>query len=192
MEIYKDIPAFYAKDRKTWRRWLQKNHATETRVWLIIYKKDSPTPSVNYAEAVEEGLCFGWIDSKPNKRDEDSFYLSFTRRKPKSVWSKINKERIERLSAAGLLAPAGIAAIEKAKENGSWNTLDVIDNLVIPDDLAKALSKNKQAKQHFDQFSISSQKIILTWIYSAKRPETRQARIATTIELAAQNIKANQ
>lgn len=146
---------------------------------------------MNYVEAVEEGLCFGWIDSKPNKRDDESFYQFFCKRKPKSVWSKINKERIEKLTAAGLITKAGIDAIEIAKQNGSWNALDVVDNLVIPDDLAEAFKKNKKAKEHFDQFSASSQKIILTWIYSAKRPETRKARIDETIAMAAKNLKAN-
>lgn len=113
------VTEYYAKDRKTWRNWLQKNHATAVSVWLIIYKKESGTPSVYYEEAVEEALCFGWIDSKPNKRDTDSFLQFFAKRKEKSNWSALNKKRIATLEAKGLLQPAGIAMIELAKKTGT-------------------------------------------------------------------------
>ena len=107
METHNGIKAVSAKDRHVWRKWLEKNHATEKSVWLIIYRKESDTPSVYYNDAVEEALCFGWIDSKPNKRDGESYYLFFAQRKPTSKWSGLNRKRVEKLSAAGLIAPAG-------------------------------------------------------------------------------------
>jgi uncharacterized protein YdeI (YjbR/CyaY-like superfamily) len=191
MEKHPDIPIFYAKNRKSWRKWLEKNHATAKNVWLIIYKKESGIPSVYYPEAVEEALCFGWIDSKANKRDETSHYQSFTKRNPKSNWSKINKERVARLTGEGLITAAGLAVIELAKHNGTWNALDAVENYTIPNDLAAALNKNKTALKNFNNFAPSSQKIILGWIYSAKRPDTKEKRIAETVSLAAKNIKAN-
>ncbi|MFM2363380.1 MAG: hypothetical protein RLZZ316_2282 [Bacteroidota bacterium] len=183
---------FYAKDRKAWRNWLLKNHAVKENCWLIIYKKESNTPSIYYAEAVEEALCFGWIDSKPNKRDAESFLLFFSKRKPKSVWSALNKQRIAKLDAAGLLMPAGIAMIELAKQTGTWAALEAVDALIYPADFKKALQKNKTAAACFEAFPKSTKQGILQWILSAKKEETRKQRIAETVSLAAKNIRANQ
>ncbi|MDX1937645.1 MAG: YdeI/OmpD-associated family protein [Flavihumibacter sp.] len=183
---------FYAKDRKAWRRWLLKNHAVKENCWLIIYKKESSTPSVYYDEAVEEALCFGWIDSKPNKRDAESFLLFFSKRKPKSVWSALNKQRIAKLEAAGLLMPAGIAMVELAKKTGTWTALDAVDALEYPADIMKAFQKNKTAAANFEAFPKSTKQGILQWILSAKKEETRNQRIAETVSLAAKNIRANQ
>ena len=190
-ELKNGVKVFYAKNRKAFRAWLEKNHAKENNVWLILYNKSSATKSISYVEAVEEALCFGWIDSKPNKRDGESRYQYFAKRKPTGVWSSINKDRIEKLTAQGLMTSAGLAAIEQAKKNGSWNTLDRIDKMEIPKDLADALAKNKKASENFKAFAPSSKKIILNWIYSAKRPETRQQRVTDTVQLAAKGIKAN-
>lgn len=183
---------FYAKNRKAWRNWLIKNHLTKENCWLILYKKESNTPSVYYAEAVEEALCFGWIDSKPNKRDAESFLLFFSKRKHKSVWSALNKQRIAKLEAAGLLMPAGIAMIELAKQTGTWAALDAVDALAYPADFKKALQKNKTAATCFEAFPKSTKQGILQWILSAKKEETRKQRIAETVSLAAKNIRANQ
>lgn len=191
MELKDGIKTFYAKDRKAWRQWLEKNHANELSIWLIIYKKQSGTPSVYYDEAVDEALCFGWIDSKPNKRDEASYYQFFAKRNPKSKWSVVNKAKVQRLTEAGLMAPAGLAAIDIAKKSGSWTALDEVDNSIVPDDLQKLLNKNKAALKNFEAFPKSSKKIILEWIANAKKPETRQKRIEETVEKAAVNIKAN-
>ena len=136
--------SFHAKSRKEWRRWLIKNHQSEKSVWLIIYRKESKTPSVYYDEAVEEALCFGWIDSKGNKRDSESFYLFFAQRNPKSNWSKINKERIEKLIQQGLMTSNGQKLIDLAKMNGTWDAMKEIDNLVIPADLKKCLPGTKR------------------------------------------------
>lgn len=191
MELKDGQKTFYAKSRKEWRRWLEKNHAIETRVWLILYKKNSTTKSVTYAEAVEEALCFGWIDSKANTRDAESYYQYFAQRKPKGIWSKINRERVGRLILEGRMTPAGQAVINQAKKSKAWFTLEEVDNLVIPEDLQKRSDRNKTALNNFQAFSISARKMILWWIKSAKRPETRKKRIEETVTLAAKNIRAN-
>src|SRR6185295_5631626 len=151
---------FYAKDRAAWRKWLVKNHLTETKCWLILYNKHSGKACVMYAEAVEEALCYGWIDSKGNKRDDKSFFLSFAPRKRKSVWSKINKERIARMIREGQMTAVGMEKIKQAKADGSWTRLDAIDALQMPSDLVKAFGKNKKAKNFFDTFPPSAKKII--------------------------------
>lgn len=191
MEIYQDLPAVYAPSRNEWRAWLEANHLTQKAVWLIIYNQSSAVPSVYYPEAVEEALCFGWIDSKPNKRDDESRYQFFSKRKPKSPWSRINKDRIERLTEEGRMAPAGMEAVELAKTTGTWNTLDSVDNLEVPDDLQSALEASPMAKTHWENFPPSSKKIILQWILFAKTPATRQKRIAETVAKAEDNVRAN-
>jgi len=183
---------YYARDRAEWREWLAQNHATAAGIWLIYYKKDSGKPRVDHADAVEEALCFGWIDGKANSIDNHSSMQSFTPRKAKSPWSKLNKQRIEALIAQGLMTPAGLAMIEAAKQNGMWNEYDVVEDLTIPPDLEAAFAANVLAQTNFTAFSPSSRKAILYWIHSAKRPETRAKRIEETVTLAAQNIKANQ
>ncbi len=185
------VEQFYAHDRREWRKWLEEHHATSSGVWLIYYKKGSGKPRVEYAEAVEEALCFGWIDSRTNKIDDERYIQLFSPRKPKSPWSQSNKERIVRLIEQGLMTAAGLEKIEAAKKNGSWNTYDHIEELAVPDDLKAALVANQTAQEYFSAFSSSSKKTILWWIASAKRPETRAKRIAETVRLAAQNLKAN-
>jgi uncharacterized protein YdeI (YjbR/CyaY-like superfamily) len=191
MELKDGIKTFYAKSQKEWRKWLEKNHPLEKSVWLIIYKKETGIPSVYYPEAVDEAICFGWIDSKPNKRDDESYYQFFAKRNPKSNWSKVNKTKVERLLKKGLIAKAGLDAIEMAKQNGTWTALDKVEEMAIPIDLQKAFDKNKKAFLNFDKFPRSSKRNILEWIMNAKRTETRQKRIVETVELAGKNIKAN-
>jgi len=191
METKDGITTFYAKNRKAWRTWLSRNHTKEKNVWLILYKKESDVPTVQYEEAVDEALCFGWIDSRPNKRDEQSYYLLFNKRSPKSNWSKANRQRAEMLIKQGLMAKAGLDLIESAKQNGTWTALTDVQNSVIPDDLQLALNKNKKACSNFEAFPPSSKRIILEWIQNAKKPATRQKRITETVILAAKNIKAN-
>ena len=186
-----DSIAIYAKNRKEWRKWLEQNHAKEKSTWLIMYNKSSGIPTLTNEEAVEEALCFGWIDSKANKRDSESKYQYFAKRKPNSAWSKINRDRVAKLTKAGLMTPAGKAMIDLAKKTGTWTALEEIDNMFVPPDLQKAFVKNKTALKHFEAFPPSSKKIILLWISTAKRPETRQQRIEQTIALAAKNIRAN-
>jgi uncharacterized protein YdeI (YjbR/CyaY-like superfamily) len=178
--------------RATWRKWLADHHSRAEGVWLITYKKSADKPRIEYGEAVEEALCFGWVDSKPGKVDEERTKLWFAPRKSGSGWSRPNKERIERLFAAGQMQPAGIAKIEAAKEDGSWAALDAVEDLVIDADLAAALASLPQAAQNFEAFPRSAKRGILEWIAIAKRPETRAARIAETARLAQDNLRANQ
>ena len=192
MELRNGIKTFYAKSAKEWRKWLEKNHEKEKAVWIIFYKKNSGTPSVSYVEAVEQALCFGWIDSKANKRDDDSYYQYFTKRNPKGKWASTNKARVEILIAQGLMTPSGMDMIDLAKKTGTWDALNDVESVVIPEDFMKALKKNKKALAHWEGFAKSSKMIILYWISEAKRPETRQKRIDESVRLAAENIKANQ
>jgi len=178
--------------RAEWRAWLAENHTRTTGVWLVIYKKATGRPRVDYDEAVEEALCFGWIDSKGNKLDDERSLLWFAPRKAKTGWSKPNKERIERMLATGQMMPAGLAKIEAAKQDGSWSALDAVEALEIPADLEIALAANPIAAQHFAAFPRSAKRGILEWISNAKTAETRAKRVAETARLAADNIRANQ
>ena len=178
-------------DRAAWRAWLEARHADSPSIWLLFHKQSSGRTGVSYEEAVEEALCFGWIDSRRNTLDEHRYIQLFAPRKPRGAWSRINKERIERLVAAGLMAPAGAAAIAAAKANGSWSTYDAAEDLLVPGDLSAALAADPEAQRQFDAFSPSSRKAILFWIASARRAPTREKRIAETVRLAAQGIRAN-
>ena len=184
-------PQTQPASRAAWRQWLAAHHASSPGVWLVYAKKGSGLPSLSYAEAVEEALCFGWIDSHPRKLDAERSQLLFTPRQPRSGWSKVNKERLQRLEAAGLLMPAGLAAIARAKENGAWESLDAAEAGLVPDDLATALAANAAAARHFASFSPSSRKQLLTWVLAAKRPETRARRVADTVRMAALGKRAN-
>jgi uncharacterized protein YdeI (YjbR/CyaY-like superfamily) len=178
--------------RAAWRKWLKQNHSRAEGVWLISYKKGTGKPRFDYDEAVEEALCFGWIDSKPNKLDDERSMLWFAPRKARTGWSKINKARAEKMIEAGRMAPAGLAKIEAARRDGTWNALDTIEALEIPPDLATALAVNSVARQHFDAFPRSAKRGILEWIANARKPETRAKRVEETARLAAENIRANQ
>jgi uncharacterized protein YdeI (YjbR/CyaY-like superfamily) len=186
-KLNNEFPTFCPQSREEWRKWLEENHRTSVIIWLIYYKVKSGKPSVRYSEAVKEALCFGWIDSKVKSLDEERYMQIFTPRKPKSVWSKLNKQYIEELIEQGLMTTVGLEKIEAAKQNGSWNSLDAIEALIIPSDLKQALEANTTAKQYFEAFNNSSKKNILFWIESAKRPETRLKRIEQTVNSAAAN-----
>ncbi len=192
MEIHAGVKTYYANNRSAWRLWLKTNGEKEKSVWLIIYRKSAAKKSIKYAEAVEDALCFGWIDSKANNRDEESFYQSFAKRNPKSNWSKINKERVSQLIEQGLMTDKGMEVIELAKLNGAWSSLDSIENLKLSPDFKKALEQNRQALVNFETFPRSIKKGILEWIQNAKRKETRERRINETVSLAMKNIRANQ
>ncbi len=191
METYKGIKAIEAKTRKEWRKWLEKNHQTEKSVWLIIHHKSRNIKSVYYDEAVEEAICFGWIDSVANKRDGESKYQFFSQRKPTSNWSRLNRERAAKMIDQKLMTASGQALIDIALKTGTWEALIDVENAVIPSDLKKMFDKNKAAFKHFQAFPVSSKRIILEWILNAKKPETRQQRIEQAVELAAKNIRAN-
>ena len=182
----------HPKTRNAWRAWLERHHATSSGVWLVSFRKETEKPRVEYPEAVEEALCFGWIDSKSTRLDDERTLLWMSPRKPGSGWSRSNKERVARLERDGLMADAGRAAVEAAKRSGAWSALDSVEALEVPDDLAAAFARDRTAKANYDAFPPSSRKLILAWIASAKRPETRAKRIQETVRLAAQNIRANQ
>ena len=192
MELKDGKKAVQAKSRKEWRKWLEKNHMKNESIWLIIYHENSSNQSVRINEAMEEALCFGWIDSKAKKRDYESFYLTFSPRNPKSKWSNINRERAERMIEQGLMTESGQEMINLAKLTGTWDALRDIENLVIPDDLQRLFDKNEIAFRNFNSFSPSSKRMILGWIHNAKKHDTRQTRIEETVRLATDNIKANQ
>ncbi len=188
-----DYKATHPKTRKQWRKWLEKNHSISPGVWLIYYKKETGKRKFDYVDAVEEALCFGWIDSKPGKIDHERSSLKFTPRQPKSVWSKLNKQRVEKLIGQNLMTEAGLNKIELAKKNGSWNALNNSDshaeNNSLPGDLRKALNKNKRALENFLAFAPGYRKRFLFWIDSAKSPETKAVGIKQTTLMAAANKK---
>ena len=178
---------FYARDSNEWRNWLQENHQIIESVWLIIYKKNSKKPSIYYPEAVDDALCFGWIDSVPNKRDNESYYQFFSKRNIKSNWSKVNKLKVERLFKENKMMPQGIKMVEFAKQNGTWDALNKVDDLQIPDQMKNLFSTNELARKNFESFPPSTKRGILEWIYNAKQETTRLKRIIQTVELATEN-----
>lgn len=184
-----DTPHFYAKNRADWRNWLSKNHDKEKSIWLVFDKGKNRT--LSWEDIVQEALCFGWVDSRPGKVSETQSKLYLSRRNPKSAWSKINKDHVEKMQVQGLMTPAGQKVIDAAIKSGAWDRLNNSDNLIEPQELHKMLNDNPAARDNFNKFSTSSKKIILEWIYSAKREETKVNRIIKTVELAGQNIKAN-
>lgn len=147
---------------------------------------------MTYEESVEEALCFGWVDSRPRKLDAERTMLWFAPRKPGSGWARTNKQRVERLRAAGLMAPAGLAAVESAKADGSWTKLDAVEDLVVPPDLAAALAEHPPAVANFDAFPKSARRGILEWLVQAKTAPTRAKRVEETARLAQRNERANQ
>lgn len=184
--IRSEFDTFYPKNREEWREWLAQNHLTEQSVWLVFYKKATKIPTISWSEAVDEALCFGWIDSVKKSVDKDSSIQYFSKRKAKSTWSKINKEKIEKLTEKGLMMPAGIKCVEIAKQNGSWTILDSAEAFILPKDFEQKLNTVPEAKDYFFSLSKSMKKNILQWFALAKREETRQKRIDEVITLAAQ------
>lgn len=185
------VPEVRISDRAALRRWLTTHHATHGPIWLVYEKKRADGQRVlTYDDIVEEALCFGWIDSVAGRVDDRFAKLYFSPRKPKSVWSALNKRRIEKLTRLGLIMPAGQAKIDAAKRDGSWTALDQVEALIVPDDLAASLKKNAAAGRNFVAFPPGARKNILTWIASAKRPETRERRIKEVVQLAAKNMRA--
>ena len=174
-------------DRASWRSWLEANHASATGVWLVMHRREAR--SGLYEMAVEEALCFGWIDSTAGRVDEERGKLYFAPRKSTSGWAATNKARIERLLAEGRMAPAGLAAIERAKANGSWSMLDGVERLEVPDDLATGLAARPSAADNFAAWPPSVRKQALASLAQAKRPETRLARVAKLVAAAERNVR---
>jgi uncharacterized protein YdeI (YjbR/CyaY-like superfamily) len=185
-----DAPRVQCETRAEWRAWLAANHATAPSAWLVTWRPRSGRPHLAYEDAVEEALCFGWIDSSGGTVDDERTRLYFAPRKPRSGWARTNKARIEKLLAAGLMAPAGLAAIEAAKANGSWTLLDDVEDLVVPDDLRAAFEAHQPAADHWTAFPKSARRAMLEWLVQARKPETRAVRIAAIATSAARNERA--
>lgn len=180
----------YLETRKEWRKWLDKNHASSDGVWLVFYKKNSGKQGIRYEEAVEEALCYGWIDSKLKSINKEYYIQNFTPRRKKSKWSRLNMERAERLQREGLMMPAGYAEYRKALENPSIVSENIrMKDVRIPGDLEKALEENEAARINFMNFPASARRLYILWLDSAKRAETRSSRIARIVENSAKNIK---
>lgn len=180
----------YFKNDREWRAWLHENHDKSKGVQLVFYRVGSENESMRWEEAVQVAICYGWIDSTVRRIDEDKRKQFFCPRKDKSVWSKVNKNYIEQLTKKGLMHESGLQKIETAKKNGSWESLDHVENHVLPTDLEKAFKENKKAYENYQNFSPSYRKSYLYWLNQAKREETRATRIETIIDLCAQNIKS--
>ena len=186
----KEKEHLYFKNASDWREWLHNNHHSSTGVYLIFYKVNSPFESMRWEEAVQVAICYGWIDSTVRNVDEHSRKQIFSPRKNKSVWSKVNKAYIEKLTSENLMHESGLAKIEIAKQNGSWHSLDDVEDLIIPTDLALAFEQNKAAFENYQNFSPSYRKGYLYWLNQAKRAETRNSRIAIIINLCQENKKS--
>jgi uncharacterized protein YdeI (YjbR/CyaY-like superfamily) len=187
-QVVTDAEAFEPATVEEWRGWLRQNGRTERSVWVIV-RRDGR--GINLAEAVEHALCFGWIDSKTLRRDDSSTYQTFTPRNPRSTWSQVNRDRVEKLLAAGLMEAPGQELLDLAHRTGTWDCLAEAQNGVIPADLQAELDRSEEAAKNFAAFPPSSKRRILEWIALAKRPETRLNRITQTVELAAINQRAN-
>ena len=185
-------PGFHALSREAWRQWLQQHHGSAAGVWLITFKKATGKPRLDYDAAVEEALCFGWIDSKPRKVDAERTALWFAPRKPGSGWSRPNKARVQQLASAGLMTQAGLDKVEQARRDGSWTRLDEVEALRLPDDLVRALASLPAATAHFEAFPRSAKRGILEWIASARTQETRRKRVDETARLVSLDERANQ
>ncbi len=180
---------FYPKDVNEWKNWLIKNHASKDSVWVVFYNKKSGKPSITWSESVEVALCYGWIDSKKIAIDKERSHQFFSKRRAKSTWSKINKDKVEQLIANGLMTKAGLETIEVAKKNGSWTLLDEVEQLIIPADLLQAFEQKPGTKEYFDSLSKSARKVMLQRLVLAKQETTRQKRINEIIQIAAQEQK---
>jgi len=192
MFAVKDKERVQVESRDQWRHWLAENHHREEGIWLVTYKKHIKDRYVPRDDLIEEAICFGWIDSLPRRLDDDRTMLWMAPRKPGSGWSKKNKAHAERMIQAGRMTESGLARVESARADGSWNRLDAIEALEIPEDLQHEFDRYASAGTNFGQFPRSVRRSILEWIASAKRPATRKKRVQETARLAQDNLRAHQ
>ena len=186
------LPVVQPKSRKAWRAWLEKNHASSSGIWLVYAKKHTGIPSLTYADAVEEALCYGWIDSLVHPIDDSLYRQIFTPRKEKSAWSALNKQRVERLIASRQMTAVGMKMIELAKINGRWDAHAATDALTMPPELKKALDGNAAAKKNWPAYTESQRKAFLRMVADAKTPETRAKRVARVLEIVGQKLSFSQ
>ena len=185
-----DYPIYHATSRAQWRAWLEANHDTAPGGWLCSWRSTTGGPTCPYPEAVEEAICFGWIDSTVYILDEDRSLQLFTPRRPRSTWTRLNRRRVADMEAAGLMADAGRRAVEIARSNGWWTIYDPVEDLIEPEPLAVALDANPAARAAWDGFPPSARKQMLWWVISAARDETRATRIATIVAEAEKGERA--
>lgn len=185
-----DAPQVHVPDRAAWRAWLTEHAAGSAGIWLVYEK--GPGRRLSYDDIVEEALAFGWVDSLPRTLDATHAMLYVAPRKPRSSWSRVNKERVERLIAAGVMTPAGLAVVQAARASGTWSALDRVEDGIEPADLGAALDAVPRARREWDAFPRSTRRAILEWVGSAKRPETRARRVATVVAEATEGRRANQ
>ena len=188
----KEIETYCPNSPAEWRKWLAENHQSKQSIWLIYYRASTKIPSLSWSEAVDEALCFGWIDSTKKTIDDARYMQYFSRRKPSSTWSKVNKDKVAHLTQSNLMAKAGFDVIETAKQNGNWSLMDDVEKLIVPEDLKSALDANGSAMEFYQRQSKSIKKILLHWVVVAKRPETRKKRIAEIVAAAAEGLKPKQ
>ena len=180
----------YVVNRSDWRKWLNRNHNTEREVWLVYFKKHTEKPRIPYDDAVEEALCFGWIDSLVKRVDDEKYIQKFSPRKARSTWSELNKKRAEKMIAEGKMTEAGIIKIEEAKKSGEWfRKTAARKELVIPPFIQEVLNSNQKAKENFNKLAPTYKRHYIGWITSAKREETRVRRLKESLELLEQNKK---
>lgn len=185
-----EIPVLHFEDARAWEAWLERHHASSPGVWLRLAKKDGGLRSPSYAEALDAALCYGWIDSQKKGHDAASWLQKFTPRGPKSLWSKINRDKVQALAAAGRMRPAGLAAVERAKEDGRWDAAyDSQRNATVPEDLQEALDRRPSAKAFFAALDGANRYAVLFRVQTAKKPETRAKRIAALVEMLERNEK---
>ncbi len=187
-----DFPIYHAEDRPQWRSWLQHNHMTSRGVWLCSWRRGTGRPRCPYPDVVEEALCVGWIDSTAMLLDDDRSLQLITPRKRRSSWSRLNRQRAADMEQRGMMKDAGRAAIDAARANGWWTISDQVEDLVEPDDLATALDRHPPARVHWDQFQPRAKKLMLWWIVSAARPQTRANRITTVVNEASHGRPARE
>jgi len=180
----------YVKTRTEWRQWLTGHHGAAAGIWLVCYKKETGKPTLAYDDAVEEALCFGWIDSVIKKLDEERYARKFTPRRAGSLWSALNKRRVAKLTRKGLMTPAGKAVVAEAKKSGLWDKPDGRASApAMSPELTAALAENLKAKQFFEQLAPSYRKQFVMWTAAAKRQETRDRRVAEALSLLEQGKK---
>ena len=188
----KERETFYPSSGKEWRKWLKENHQTKQSIWVLCYKQAAGIPTVSWSDLVDEALCFGWIDSTRVSLGDGKFIQFLTRRKPRSNWSKINKDKVARLIEEGRMTKAGYDSIETAKKNGSWTLLDKVEALTIPKELAAEFRLRPGSRKYFMGLSRSVKKMMLQWVAMAKRPETKLKRATEIAENAAEGRKPKQ
>lgn len=185
-----DYPVYHPRDRAAWRAWLNANHDSERGVWVASWKKDAPGPAVAYEALVEEALCFGWIDSTVNTLDDARRLQMMTPRRPRSPWTRLNRQRITDMDGQGLLTDAGRSAVDAAKANGYWTIFDPVEDLLEPPELSDALDLSSAARAAWDSFPPSARKQMLWWVISARTDATRTKRVAKVVHEAAQGRRA--